>query len=136
MIPEAIAIRLANSTEVTPETFLKYFLKMYQTQKIDDPMIEIKEMKTMPKSSKHVLIDILNSRLSKSIQAPTTMPSSGESIEESYGSSTQSTSTTIDIIANQDDDDTESDSDYESSGQKNWNDTNILLDEDSDRSIT
>lgn len=134
MIPESIAIRLANSTEVTAENFFKHFLKLYQTQKNDDPMIEIKEMKTMPKSSKHVLIDILNPRLSKTIQTPTTMPSFGESIEESYETSTQSTSTTIDFIPNQDDDDTESDSDYESSGQKNWNDTTILLDEDSDRS--
>lgn len=134
MIPESIAIRLANSSnEVTAENFFKHFLKLYQTQKSDDPMIEIKEMKSLPKSAKHVLIDVLNPRLTKAFQPPTTMsPSSGESMDESYEISTQATSTTIDFLPNLDDDDTETDSetDYESSGQKNWNDTTILLDED------
>lgn len=132
MIPESIAIRLANSSEVTAENFFKHFLKIYQTQKTDDPMIEIKEMKTMPKSAKHVLIDALNPRLSKVFQPQATLSSNGESIEENYETSTQATSTAIDFQPNQDDDDTETDSemDYEASGQKNWNDTTILLDED------
>lgn len=136
VIPESIAIRLANSSEVTAENFFKHFLKLYQTQKSDDPMIEIKEMKTMPKSAKHVLIDILNPRLPKVLH--TTMSSFGESIDERGETSTQAPST-IDFLPksdnDDDDDDTEMDAetDYESSGQKNWNDTTILLDEDSDR---
>lgn len=137
-----MAVRLANSTEVTAENFFKNFLKLYQTQKLDDPMIEIKEMKTKPKLAKHVLINALNPRLTKAaLQLPTTVSTSAEPIDAGYEHSTPVTSTTVDFLSNQDagddddddsDDDTETDAepDYESSGQKNWNDTTILLDED------
>ncbi|KAG4080025.1 hypothetical protein HA402_006337 [Bradysia odoriphaga] len=135
VIPESMAVRLANSTEVTAENFFKNFLKLYQTQKLDDPMIEIKEMKTKPKLAKHVLINALNPRLTKAAyQLPTTVSTSAESMDTGY--STPAASSTIDFLPNQDDDDddddteTDSEPDYESSGQKNWNDTTILLDED------
>ncbi|KAJ6639238.1 hypothetical protein Bhyg_11980, partial [Pseudolycoriella hygida] len=132
VIPESIAIRLANSSEVTAENFFKHFLKLYQTQKNDDPLTESREVKTVPLSAKQVLVDMLNPRLAKVYQTPSTKTTIGESIGESYETSTQATSTIIDISQNHNDDDTETDSetDYESSGQKNWNDTTILLDED------
>lgn len=135
MIPESIAIRLANSSEVTAENFLKHFLKLYQTQKNDDPTIEIKEMKkSKQKLAKHKSIDAFDQRLMKASQIPTTVSSSGDVIDNNYETSTAATtSTTVDFVPNQDDDDdteTDLEMDYESSGQRNWNDTTILLDED------
>lgn len=124
-IPESLANRLANSSEVTAENIFKHFLKYYRTQKSDE-------------SAKRALFDILNPQLPKGFQTPTTQSSFGDAIDESYETSTQATST-IDFLPNHDDDDddddteTDSETDYESSGQKNWNDTTILLDEDSDR---
>lgn len=147
VIPESIAIRLANSSEVTAENFLKHFLKLYQTQKNDDPTVEIKEMKSKQKLAKHLSIDAFKPRRMKTSQFPTTTASSGESHDGNNDASTPATSTVIDFLSNQDnddidddeenDDDTETDSetDYESSGQRNWNDTTILLDEEDRNNI-
>uniref|UniRef100_A0A1L8D774 Uncharacterized protein n=1 Tax=Nyssomyia neivai TaxID=330878 RepID=A0A1L8D774_9DIPT len=51
IIPENVAIKLANSTEISPDQFFKLFLKRYKTIQLQGTEGEVLEIKQLPEGS-------------------------------------------------------------------------------------
>lgn len=119
MTAERVAIQLANSTEVTAENFIKNIFEHYKALR------DAKISNELTFNSENIKSDTTTSpptivastvppllRL-KNILTSTVKPSPSKSEHKNF----------------RDDEDMEND--YEASGTRNWNDTTILLDEES-----
>lgn len=124
MIPENVAIRLANQTDISAETFYKNIAQFQSTRK-DEQVFNTNELASIPetvntehtKSTQSSVDDISSTALPKLLNIITSSSSSSPSLNSER-------------INYRDDEDMENDADYESSGIRiNWNDTTILLDE-------
>lgn len=133
VIPESLAIRLANSTEITAENFFKNIFRSYQSLQNNEKFIQtINETTiaspiantTTPITTTMVIPKVINELLNTTT---TTTPSTTLNQDITIGPSSMMLKNHQD-----DDDDTEGDIDYEASGNKqiNWNDTTIQLDGD------
>lgn len=82
VIPEQVAIKLVNSTKVTPEEFVKMVKKQTENaQKKDNSLYDVKELIELPPSVPDRLFELKTKYLASSSTTPTPSPDKDNPID-------------------------------------------------------
>lgn len=122
VIPESLAVRLANSTEVTAENFINIF-RSYQTHKQEEKMVVVKQLNGPPPPLNTIIST--TKTITNTIATPISPDEPFVSVLDNRK------------IQPDEDEDAENDADYDASGLRaSGNDTAFLIDEDTNNRNT